>query len=129
MDDQQCNVLRLAFQEAYLCLRDRNRPQVMVEGQVIYSDAELATAIRLFAHRLLAVQAEHECLVREVRLLWEAQMSGALERLLDAVEQVQVVEVGGWHEPRDAPAVVLHEPDLQILRALVSVPDEGQVYR
>ena len=50
MDEQQRHLLRMAFREAYLCLRDRNRPQVRVEGRLTPSDAELATAIRLFAH-------------------------------------------------------------------------------
>ena len=39
MDAYQRDLLRLAFREAYLCLRDRNRPQIRVEGRLTPSDA------------------------------------------------------------------------------------------
>jgi hypothetical protein len=123
MDDRQRDVLHLAIREAYLCLRDRNRPQVMVEGRLVHSDADLANTIRLFEHRLLTAQAERDRLMREMQPLWEAQVSGALERLLDAVGQLQEAEVGHWraHVYGDAPSAVLHDSDLQILRALAGI--------
>jgi hypothetical protein len=119
MDDQQRDLLRLAFREAYLCLRDRNRPQITVEGRLMPSDAELATTIRLFAQRLLTVRAERDRLICEIKPLWEARLSGALERLLDAVEELQLAEVGGWNGHSADPASTLREADLHILRALV----------
>jgi hypothetical protein len=123
MDEQQRHLLRMAFREAYLCLRDRNRPQIMVEGRLTPSDAELATAIRLFAQRLLAVRAERDRLVSEIQPLWEARLSGALERLLDAVEELQVAEVGGWTNHSPHPASALQESDMRILRALAHSAD------
>jgi hypothetical protein len=123
MDEQQRHLLRVAFREAYLCLRDRNRPQIRVEGRVTPSDAELATIIRLFAQRLLTVRAERDRLVDEIKPLWEARLSGALERLLDAVEELQLAEVGGW-DSRGAQATSgLQESDLQILRTLARGTD------
>jgi hypothetical protein len=116
MDERQRHLLRIAFREAYLCLRDRNRPQIKVEGRVTPSDAELATTIRLFAQRLLAVRAERDRLVAEIKPLWEARLSGALERLLDTVEELQLAEVGGWNG-RGAHST-LQESDLHALRAL-----------
>ena len=123
MDDQQQHLLRVAFREAYLCLRDRNRPQIRVEGRLTPSDAELATTIRLFAQRLLTVRAERDRLVCEIKPLWEARLSGALERLLDAVEELQLAEVGGWSNHGAHPASALQESDLQILRALARGAD------
>jgi hypothetical protein len=124
MDDRQHDLLRMAFREAYLCLRDRNRPQVRVEGRLTPSDAELATTIRLFAQRLLTVRAERDRLVNEIEPLWEARLSGALERLLDAVEELQMAEVGGWNRHGAHPASALRESDLRILRALADGPDK-----
>ena len=122
MDERQRHLLRIAFREAYLCLRDRNRPQIKVEGRVTPSDAELATTIRLFAQRLLTVRAERDRLVDEIKPLWEARLSGALERLLDAVEEQQLAEVGGWNSgPQSASA--LQESDLNVLRALARGTD------
>ena len=122
MDERQRHLLRIAFREAYLCLRDRNRPQIKVEGRVTPSDAELATSIRLFAQRLLTVRAERDRLVDEIQPLWEARISGALERLLDAVEELQLAEVGGWNTgAQSAPG--LQESDLNILRALARGTD------
>jgi hypothetical protein len=123
MDDQQQLLLRMAFREAYLCLRDRNRPQIRVEGRLTPSDAELATTIRLFAQRLLTVRAERDRLVCEIKPLWEARLSGALERLLDAVEELQLAEVGGWSNHGAHRASTLQESDLQILRALAHGAD------
>ena len=124
MDDQQLDLLHVAIREAYLCLRDRNRPQVMVEGRLIHSDAELASAIRLVAQHLLTAQAERDHLMREVQLLWEARLSGALERLLDVIEPVQEADVGGWRDHHYAPATVLCATDLQILQALVAAHEQ-----
>jgi hypothetical protein len=123
MDDQQLDLLHVAIREAYLCLRDRNRPQIMVEGRLIHSDAELAAGIRLFAQRLLTAQAEQDRLMREVQLLWEARLSGALERLLNVIEPALEAEVG-WGDHHYAPAPVLCETDLQILQALVVIPEQ-----
>jgi hypothetical protein len=122
MDERQRHLLRIAFREAYLCLRDRNRPQIKVEGRVIPSDAELATSIRLFAQRLLTVRAERDRLVDEIQPLLEARISGALERLLDAVEELQLAEVGGWNGGAQS-ASGLQESDLNILRALAHGTD------
>jgi len=127
MDDQQQHLLRMAFREAYNCLRDRNRPQIRVEGRLTPSDAELATTIRLFAQRLLSVRAERDRLVGEIKPLWEARLSGALERLLDAVEELQLAEVGAWDSHGAQPASSLRESDLQILRALARGAD-GDYY-
>ena len=124
MDDQQRDLVRLAFREAYLCLRDRNRPQVRVEGRLTPSDAELATTIRLYAQRLLTVRAERDRLVREIKPLWEARLSGALERLLDTVESLQMAEVGGWSPHRTDSTATLRESDLQILRALARAAEK-----
>ena len=128
MDDRQPDVLHLAIREAYLCLRDRNRPQVMVEGRLVHSDADLANTIRLFEHRLLTAQAERDRLIREMQPLWEARISGALERLLDAVDQLQEAEVGHWRIDAygDAPSAVLHDADLQILRTLAGRSDHDK---
>jgi hypothetical protein len=122
MDERQRHLLRMAFREAYLCLRDRNRPQIKVEGRVTPSDAELATTIRLFAQRLLTVRAERDRLVDEIKPLWEARLSGALERLLDAVEELQLAEVGGWSGGAQS-ASALQESDLTVLRALARGTD------
>jgi hypothetical protein len=127
MDERQRHLLRIAFREAYLCLRDRNRPQIKVEGRVTPSDAELATAIRLFAQRLLAVRAERDRLVTEIKPLWEARLSGALERLLDAVEELQLAEVGGWNGGAQS-ASALQESDLNVLRALARGTDNDPTY-
>src|SRR5262245_2947691 len=126
MDERQRHLLRLAFREAYLCLRDRNRPRINVEGRVMPSDAELATSIRLFAQRLLAVRAERDRLVDEIQPLWEARLSGALERLLDAAEGLQLAEVGGWNDGAQA-ASGLQESDLHVLRALARGTDNDAV--
>jgi hypothetical protein len=123
MDDQQLDLLHMAIREAYLCLRDRNRPQVMVEGRLIYSDAELAAGIRLLAQDLLTAQVERDRLMREVQLLWEARLSGALGRLLDVIEPAQEADDGDWRD-HYAPTTVLCETDLQILQALVAVPEQ-----
>jgi hypothetical protein len=123
MDERQRHLLRIAFREAYLCLRDRNRPQIRVEGRVAPSDAELATAIRLFAQRLLTVRAERDRLVSEIKPLWEARLSGALERLLDAVEELQLAEIGGWDGRGAQSASALQESDLHALRALARGTD------
>ena len=123
MDERQRHLLRMAFREAYLCLRDRNRPQIRVEGRVTPSDAELATTIRLFAQRLLAVRAERDRLVDEIKPLWEARLSGALERLLDAAEELQVAEVGGWNGRGAQCVSALQESDLHALRALARGTD------
>jgi hypothetical protein len=126
MDAHQGDLLRLAFREAYLCLRDRNRPQIRVEGRLTPSDAELATAIRLFAQRLLTVRAERDRLVDEIKPLWEARLSGALGRLLDAVEELQLAEVHSW-ERRSADATAsLREDDLDLLRALAYEPNADE---
>ena len=124
MDEQQTDLLRIAFREAYLCLRDRNRPQVRVEGRLTSSDAELATAIRLYAQRLLTVHAERDRLIYEIKPLWEARLSGALERLLDAVEQLQMHEVGGWNDQGPGPTATFRESDLELLRALAHEPEK-----
>jgi hypothetical protein len=131
MDDRQPDVLHLAIREAYLCLRDRNRPQVMVEGRLVHSDADLANTIRLFEHRLLTAQAERDRLMREMQPLWEARISGALERLLDAVDQLQEAEVGGWgghtaHSYDDGSSALLRDSDLHILRTLAGRSDHDK---
>ena len=127
MDERQRHLLRIAFREAYLCLRDRNRPQIKVEGRVTPSDAELATTIRLFAQRLLAVRAERDRLVTEIKPLWEARLSGALERLLDAVEELQLAEVGRWNGGAQS-ASALRESDMNVLRALARGADNDPTY-
>jgi hypothetical protein len=124
MDARQIALLRVAFHEAYLCLRDRNRPQVIVEGRMVHSDAELAAAIRWFAQRMVSFEVEHERLVSEVQPLWEAQISGTLARLLDMAEQLHELDVGGERESSYTPAAGLHELDLQLLRVLARVPEE-----
>jgi hypothetical protein len=129
MDEHQRDVLRMAFYEAYLCLRERNRPQVTVDGRQMYADAELATAIRLFAQRFLTVEAERDRLVRELQPLWEARMSGVLDRLLEAIEHVHELESGGWHVVCAKPALTLHDSDLQMLRTLLREPDEQPLNR
>jgi hypothetical protein len=121
MDNRQRDLLLVACREAYRCLRDRNRPQVRVEGRLVHSDAELASALRHFAKHLFALQTERNSLLHEIEPLWEAQISGALDRLLDTVEQLQVAEVGGW---RAHTAAALHESDLHVLRALSCVPEK-----
>jgi len=126
MDDRQHDVLLVACREAYCCLRDRNRPQVMVEGRLIHSDADLAAAIRHLAKQLFSLQIERNALVQEIQPLWEAQISGALGRLLHAVEQVQSVEAGGWPARNSAAAAELGESDLQLLRTLVARPEHDQ---
>jgi hypothetical protein len=128
MDAYQRDLLRLAFREAYLCLRDRNRPQIRVEGRLTPSDAELATAIRLFAQRLLTVRAERDRLVDEVKPLWEARLSGALDRLLDAIEELQLAEVDSWNSRGADAAATLRESDLDLLRALAHEPDKEEHY-
>jgi hypothetical protein len=128
MDAYQRDLLRLAFREAYLCLRDRNRPQIRVEGRLTPSDAELATAIRLFAQRLLTVRAERDRLVDEIKPLWEARLSGALDRLLDAVEELQLAEVDSWNRRSADDAATLRESDLDLLRALAHESDKQEHY-
>lgn len=123
MDDRQRDLLLVACREAYRCLRDRNRPQVMVEGRLVHSDADLASILRHFARRLFLLEKEREALLHEIRPLWEAQISGALGRLLDAVEHVQEVELGSWREPH-SPEVALRESDLQLLRVLAAVSEK-----
>ena len=129
MDEHQRDVLRMALYEAYLCLRERKRPQVLVDGRLMYADAELATAIRLFAQRFLTVEAERDRLVREVQPLWEARMSGALERLLGAVGQVQELERGSWLAAPTMPAPALPDSDIQLLRAMLCEPEERALDR
>jgi len=129
MDEHQRDVLRMAFYEAYLCLRERNRPQVMVEGRRMYADAELATAIRLFAQRFLTVEAERDRLVRELQPLWEARMTGVLDRLLDVIDHAHESESDGWRASRSVPAPVLLDSDLEILRTLLREPEEQTLDR
>jgi hypothetical protein len=126
MDDRQRDLLLVACREAYRCLRDRNRPQVMVEGRLVHSDAELADALRHFARQLFCLQAERAGLLHEIQPLWEAQVSGALGRLLDMAERLQAVEIGGWRDPRQLPAIMPREADLQLLRVLAAVPEKDQ---
>jgi hypothetical protein len=125
MDDQQRDLLLVACREAYRCLADRNRPEILVEGRLVHSDAELAGALRHFARRLFTLQAEHSRLLHEIQPLWEAQISGALVRLLDAVEHVQAAELDGWPDRRPATAM-LREADMALLRALASVSEYEQ---
>jgi hypothetical protein len=124
MDEHQRDVLRMAFYEAYLCLRERNRPQVTVDGMRMYSDAELATAIRLFAQRFLSVEAERDRLVRELQPLWEARMSGLLDRLLEMVEHIHALESGGWPVFPSTSTPILQDADIEILRTLLREPQE-----
>lgn len=127
MDERQCDVLRMAFYESYLCLRERNRPQVTVQGQRMYSDAELATAIRLFAQRFLNVEAERDRLVRELQPLWEARMNGLLARLLEMAEQVHALEANGLYAFQSTSAPALADADIEILQALLREPQEQLV--
>jgi hypothetical protein len=98
----------------------------MVDQRLIYSDAELARAMRHFAKQLFSLQAERESLLRELRPLWEAQISGALGRLLDLAERLHTAEVGGWRDQRHFSASLPHESDLQLLRALTAVSEKDQ---
>jgi hypothetical protein len=126
MDDQQRDLLLVACREAYRCLADRNRPEILVEGRLVHSDAELAGALRHFARHLFSLQAEHGRLLHEIRPLWEAQISGALRRLLEAVEPRAAAEGGGWPDRRRAPAAALREADLAILRLLAGAAEHDQ---
>jgi hypothetical protein len=119
MDDRQRDVLMVASREAYRCLADRNRPEVMVEGRLIYSDAELAGALRHFARELFTMQAEHSDMMSELQPLWEAQISGALRRAVGVLEHLREGELRGWGKERNP---VLEEGDLALLRVLAGDP-------
>jgi hypothetical protein len=124
MDAQQRELLLEACREAYLCLRDRNRPRVMVGGRVIHADAELAAGIRQFAATLITLVEERDALLREIQPLWEAQLSGALERLLDELEQLHTTRAARSEDYRASTALL--ESDLSILRALIAPLYERQ---
>ena len=125
MDDRERDLLLVACREAYRCLRDRNRPRIMVEGRLIYSDSELANTMRHFAKRLALLQAERDTLLREIQPLWEAQIGGVFDRLVEAVEGLQAAEAGGWAEP-PRPAPPLYTGDLHVLRALAAPAEKEQ---
>jgi hypothetical protein len=69
MDDPQQSLVLEACREAYLCLRDRNRPMVYVDARVVHADAELAECIRVLARQVLALKSERDALRREVEVL------------------------------------------------------------
>jgi hypothetical protein len=73
MDNQQRTLFLEACREAYLCLRDRNRPMVNVGTYVVHADAELAECIRVLARQMLALTTERDALLREVQALRGSQ--------------------------------------------------------
>ena len=124
MDDRQRDLLMVACREAYRCLADRNRPEIMVEGRTIHSDAELAGALRHFARELFTMQAERSHMARELEPLWEAQLSGTLRRAVDILEQAREDEPGNWSEAQHASR--LSDGDLVLLRILAAKPEPKQ---
>ncbi|HEX5690471.1 MAG TPA: hypothetical protein VFX76_10745 [Roseiflexaceae bacterium] len=124
MDDRQRDLLMVACREAYRCLADRNRPEIMVEGRMIHSDAELAGALRHFARELFALQAERNHMLRELEPLWEAQLGGALRRAVDILEQAREDELGNGSEEQHSAR--LSDGDLVLLRILAAKPEPKQ---
>jgi hypothetical protein len=124
MDDRQRDLLMVACREAYRCLADRNRPEIMVEGRLIHSDAELAGALRHFARELYTMQSELGDMVRELQPLWEAQISGALRRSIDILERLREEQQDGWANERH---LALTVGDLAILRTLAGDSNADQL--
>ena len=120
MDERQRDLLMIACREAYRCLADRNRPEIMVEGRMIHSDAELAGALRHFARELFTMQAEHAQMVRELDPLWEAQLSGTLRRAIDAFERAR--DLGLTDRNTVQAIAALSDADLALLRTLAAEP-------